>query len=69
MDKKYLTEAKATKLEDEKTAYVTEIFKKVEAEGGNVELLDIFKYTYEEMTPQLKEQYETYKQFLDEGGK
>lgn len=69
MDKKYLTESKAQKLEEEKTAYVTEIFKKVEKEAVNVELLDIFKYTYEEMTPQLKEQYEAHKKFLEEGGK
>ncbi len=69
VDKKYLTKTKIEKIKEEKTAYVTEVFKKVEAEAGNVELLDIFKYTYAEMTPQLQEQYENYKKFLEEGGK
>ncbi len=69
LDKKYITKKRIQELEEEKTAYVTEIFKKVEAEAGNVELYDIFQYTYSEMTPQLTEQYETYKKFLEEGGK
>ncbi len=69
LDKKYLTKKDVEKINEEKTAFVTETFKKVESEGGQVELEDIFKYTYEEMTPQLREQYETHKKFLAEGGK
>ncbi|NLB10879.1 pyruvate dehydrogenase (acetyl-transferring) E1 component subunit alpha, partial [bacterium] len=34
--------------------------------GANVELIEIFEHTYKEMTPQLKEQYETHKAFLKE---
>ncbi len=68
MDKKYWTEAKDKKLNEETAEFVGETFKKVE-QSGNSELLDIFQYTYAEMTPQLKEQYETHKKFLEEGGK
>ncbi len=68
MDKKYLTEAKDKKLNEEKAEFVGETFKKVEQSGPS-ELLDIFQYTYAEMTPQLKEQYEAHKKFLEEGGK
>lgn len=68
MDKKLLTEAKDKKLNEEKMEFVGETFKKVEQSGPS-ELLDIFQYTYAEMTPQLKEQYETHKKFLEEGGK
>lgn len=69
VDKKILTKAKIEKINEEKSAFVTETFKKVEVEGPKVELKDIFQYTYEEMTPQLQEQYENYKKFLEEGGK
>lgn len=68
IDKKLWTEAKDKKLHEEKNEYVGETFKKVE-ESGPSELLDIFQYTYKEMTPQLKEQYETHKKYLEEGGK
>ena len=68
IDKKLWTEAKDKKLNEEKAEFVSETFKKVEASGPE-ELLDIFQYTYAEMTPQLKEQYETHKKFLEEGGK
>lgn len=68
IDKKYWSEAKDKKLNEEKAEFVGETFRKVE-QSGNSELLDIFQYTYAEMTPQLKEQYETHKKFLEEGGK
>ena len=68
IDKKWWTEAKDKKLFEEKAEYVGETFKKVEASGPE-DLLDIFQYTYADMTPQLKEQYETHKKYLEEGGK
>lgn len=43
-------------------------FKEVEA-IGKMELEEIFKYTYQEMTPILKEQYNEYKDYLEKGGK
>ena len=46
---------------------VLDTFKKVE-HSGLVSLEDIFKYTYENMTPNLIEQYHTYKRFLEEEG-
>lgn len=68
MDKGYWTEKEDKALEEEITSFVGETFKKVEASGLS-KLEDIFKYTYDEMTPQLHEQYETYKKFVEEGGK
>ncbi len=43
---------------------INETFRKVESYGANVDLIEIFEHTYQEMTPQLKEQYETHKAFL-----
>jgi pyruvate dehydrogenase E1 component alpha subunit len=68
IDKGYWSEKEDKKLEEEQTKFVGETFKKVE-QSGTEDLIDIFKYTYKEMTPQLKEQYETHKKFLEEGGK
>ncbi|MDF2698766.1 MAG: pyruvate dehydrogenase (acetyl-transferring) component subunit alpha [Haloplasmataceae bacterium] len=50
---------------EEITNYVNETFKKVE-NSGLVPLEDIFKYQYAEMPPHLVEQYEEYKQYLEE---
>lgn len=68
IDKGYWSEKEEKELDDENNQYVGEIFRKVE-QSGVADLLDVFKYTYKEMTPQLKEQYETHKKFLEEGGK
>ncbi|MCK9235282.1 MAG: pyruvate dehydrogenase (acetyl-transferring) E1 component subunit alpha [Acholeplasmataceae bacterium] len=68
IDKGYWTEEEQKAYEEESDNYVGEVFRKVEA-TGEAELLDVFKYTYEEMTPQLIEQYETHKKFLEKGGK
>jgi len=68
MDKKLITKESDEKLEEDMTKYVGDTFKKVEA-MGLAELEDIFKYTYQEMTPQLKEQYNFIKNFLEKGGK
>ncbi len=54
-------------LDKENNDFVQKTFAKVE-ETGLVPLEEIFDYTYEEKTPNLQEQYEYYKAFL-EGGK
>jgi pyruvate dehydrogenase E1 component alpha subunit len=66
--KKYWSEKEEELLQDEQNNFVTETFKWVE-ENGMSNLEDVFKYTYAEMTPQLKEQYETHKAFLEAVGK
>lgn len=58
------SEEEDLKLDEENNNYVAEEFKFVE-ENGSATLEDIFLYTYKEMTPQLKEQYETHKAFLE----
>lgn len=68
IDKKYWSEEEDQKLDEENNTFVGETFKKVE-QTGVADLLDIFKYTYKEMTPQLTEQYEYMKKYLEEGGK
>ncbi|MCK9471390.1 MAG: pyruvate dehydrogenase (acetyl-transferring) E1 component subunit alpha [Bacilli bacterium] len=65
INKKVLTAAKDKKLQEELNQYVLDEFAKVE-NSGLVSLEDVFKYTYEEMTPQLIEQYEEYKKYLEE---
>lgn len=65
MDKKLLTEEMDKKFEDEFNQLVLNEFKKVE-NSGLVPLEDVFKYTYEKMTPQLLEQYTEYKKYLEE---
>lgn len=65
IDKGYWSEEEDQKLDEENNEFVKQEFEWVEA-NGTVELEDIFKYTYEEMTPQLTEQYETHKKFLEE---
>ena len=65
MDKGYWTEEEETKLDEANNAFVKETFEWVEANGAAT-LEDIFKYTFAEMTPQLTEQYETHKKFLEE---
>ncbi len=68
IDKKYWTEEEDQTLEEETLKFVGDTFKQVESSGLS-ELEDIFKYTYEKMTPQLEEQLETYKKYIEEGGK
>lgn len=68
IDKKYWTEKQDKELDEENNKHVGEVFRDVE-KNGHTELLDIFKYTYQDMTPQIKEQYENYRKFLEEGGK
>jgi pyruvate dehydrogenase E1 component alpha subunit len=61
-------EDKESSLKEELQNLVEETFKKIE-KTDNTPLEDIFKYTYENMTENLKEQYEEYKTYLEEGGK
>ena len=68
MDKGYWSEEEDVKLDEENNKHVGDTFKEVE-KTGDADLLDIFQYTYKEMTPQLTEQYEEMKKFLEEGGK
>lgn len=68
IDKGYWSEEEDQKLDEENNTFVGESFKNVE-KTGDADLLDIFKYTYKEMTPQLEEQYQEMKQFLEKGGK
>lgn len=66
IDKKVLTEKEDKKLDEEYNDYVNEVFQKVEGYGANVELEEIFEHTYADWTPQLKEQYEAHKKYLEE---
>jgi len=72
--KKYLTdkgiwnEDLDKKQSEEYENYVNETFKKVE-DSGLVSLEDIFNYQYEEMTPNLIEQYEEYREYVEKGEK
>lgn len=67
IDKGIWSEEKDKSQFEEYEKYVGETFRKVE-ESGLVSLEDIFKYTYAEMTPNLIEQYEDYKKYLEEEG-
>lgn len=64
--KGYWSEEEDQKLDNELNEYVIETFKKVEGYGAKVDLIEVFEHTYETMTPQLVEQYNEYKEFLDE---
>ena len=63
-----LTEEADEAIQNEAAETVNETFKKVE-QSGLVPLEDIFNYTYESLTPQLKEQLEEYKKYLEEEAK
>lgn len=62
------TEKNEEETREEFDNIVEETFKKVE-NTGLLELEEIFKYTYEELTPNLKEQYENYKKYMEGGDK
>lgn len=68
IDKKYWSEAKDEALLKETKKEVLDTFKKVE-NLGEVDVHDVFKYTYETMTPELEKQLDKYKQFMDKGVK
>ncbi|MCR1809429.1 pyruvate dehydrogenase (acetyl-transferring) E1 component subunit alpha [Haploplasma modicum] len=68
--KKYLisqklwSEEEDIALDEENNKYVQEVFAETE-KSGLLELEEVFKYTYDEMTPNQVEQYEYYKKFLE----
>lgn len=68
IDKGYWSEEEEEVLNGQHATFVTETFKKVE-QSGSSELEDIFRFTYERMTPALEEQYEDIKTFMSQGGK
>lgn len=67
IEKGIWNEDKESSLKEELEILVEETFKKIEKTEATP-LEDIFKYTYENMTENLKEQYEEYKTYLEEGG-
>lgn len=67
IDKRLWSEEKEQKQIEEFESHVGDTFKKVE-NSGLVPLEDIFKFTYSEMTPNLIEQYEEYKKYIEEEG-
>lgn len=68
IDKKLWSEEEDQKLDEEHNEYVGKVFKNVEDNLGKAVLEDIFKFTYKEMTPQLKEQLSDYKAWLAKEG-
>lgn len=68
IEKGLWTEEQETVFVKESTDLVNAIFKEVE-ETGLIDLEETFKYTYEELTPDLKEQLESYKNYLKEEAK
>ncbi|MDT8336973.1 MAG: thiamine pyrophosphate-dependent enzyme, partial [Candidatus Izemoplasmatales bacterium] len=64
--KKYWSEKKDEELHEEHKQNVLNTFKHVE-ETGEVELEEIFEFTYDKLTPNLKEQMEYYQQYLNKG--
>jgi len=67
IDKKYWSEKKDKELQEKSKKLVLDTFKKVE-KMGKVDLEDIFKYTYESMTPELEKQMSYYKDYLEKEG-
>jgi pyruvate dehydrogenase E1 component alpha subunit len=61
-----LDDAKEAKLDEELEAIVKATFEKVEKEGPIVSVDEVFDFTYETLTDELKEQKEYYKNFLKE---
>jgi pyruvate dehydrogenase E1 component alpha subunit len=54
---------KEENLQNELNDYVLETFKKVET-SKDVELEEIFNYTYENLTPELEEQFQAYQEYI-----
>jgi pyruvate dehydrogenase E1 component alpha subunit len=59
-------DAKEAKLDEELEAFVKTTFEKVEKEGPIVSADEVFDFTYETLTDELKEQKEYYKNFVKE---
>ncbi len=65
--KKYWSDKEDEKLFESTKKNVLDTFKKVE-QTGLVPLEDIFKYTYDQLTPALQEQMEKYQNYLKKAG-
>lgn len=65
LEKGVLTEEWDTKTKEELEKEVMSTFESLEG-NSDTEIEDIFKYTYETITPQLEEQLDEYKSFLKE---
>jgi pyruvate dehydrogenase E1 component alpha subunit len=62
--KKFWSEEKDAELQEQHKQLVLDTFKHVE-ETGEVDLEEIFAYTYDKMTPNLEEQLANYKEYLE----
>ncbi|MGA0447874.1 MAG: pyruvate dehydrogenase (acetyl-transferring) E1 component subunit alpha [Candidatus Phytoplasma pyri] len=67
--KKVLEEKDIKKIAVETNNYVAKVHQEISIDGDKVEPIEVFENVYEEMTPQLKEQYEEYVSFLSKGDK
>src|SRR5690554_5522496 len=65
IQKGYWSEEEDQKLVEEVNTEINDTFRKVEGYGAKVDLQEIFEHTYAEWTPQLKEQYEEHKAYLE----
>jgi pyruvate dehydrogenase E1 component alpha subunit len=65
INKGYITQKQVEQFEKEAQAEVVLAHQKVEQNGNDIDIKDIFAYTYEKMTPQLEEQYEECKTFFN----
>ncbi|WBL31537.1 pyruvate dehydrogenase (acetyl-transferring) E1 component subunit alpha [Candidatus Phytoplasma sacchari] len=64
LNKGILTPELISKIGEENDSYVKEIHERITQYGDKVQPIEIFKHIYDEMTPQLKEQYNDYEDFL-----
>ncbi|MDV3196062.1 MAG: pyruvate dehydrogenase (acetyl-transferring) E1 component subunit alpha [Candidatus Phytoplasma stylosanthis] len=64
LNKNILTQELIEKYEKETYEHVTQTHEKIMSYGTKIEPIEIFEHVYQEMTPQLKEQYLEYESFL-----
>ncbi|CAM12020.1 Pyruvate dehydrogenase E1 component,alpha subunit [Candidatus Phytoplasma australiense] len=64
--KGYLTQEQVKQTEAEAQQEIVLAHQKVEKDGGQIKLREIFEYTYEKMTPQLEEQYQECQDFFNQ---
>ncbi|MDV3205318.1 MAG: thiamine pyrophosphate-dependent enzyme [Weeping tea tree witches'-broom phytoplasma] len=64
LNRKILTQELIDEIEQTTVKYVSEVHQRITTYGHIVKPIEIFEHIYDEMTPQLKEQYEQYELFL-----
>lgn len=64
INKKILNPDLIAQIEQEIIEYVTSVHKKILTYGDKIEIKELFEHVYQKMTPQLKEQYLAYENFL-----